>query len=56
VNMRGLPSAQFFSGVGLRREGRLKDCHFLVWDGFGAGCDVYNKGMENVLRRPVVTE
>ena len=37
--------------AGRRREGLLKDCHFRVWDGFGAGCGVCNKGMENVFRK-----
>jgi hypothetical protein len=46
----------FLQRCGLWREGRLKDCDFRVWDGFGAGCDVCNKGMENVLGQPVMTE
>jgi hypothetical protein len=54
--MRGLPSALFFRVYGLRREGRLKDCDFRIWDKFGASCDVCNKGMENVLGQPVMTE
>ena len=40
---------------GLRREGWLKDCHFRIWDGFGAGYAVCNKGMENELGWSVVT-
>jgi hypothetical protein len=36
--------------LGLRREGRLKDCHFRVWDGFGAGRSAYNAGMEKFIR------
>src|SRR5262249_54836772 len=36
----------FQGRAGRRREGLLKDCHFRVWDGFGAGCDVCNEGME----------
>jgi hypothetical protein len=42
--------------LGLRRERRLKDCHFRVWNGFGAGCDVCNKGIENVVGWSVVKE
>ena len=37
--------------AGRRREGLLKYCQFRVWDGFGAGCGVCNKGMENVFRK-----
>src|SRR5262249_44479931 len=37
-------------------EGIGKDCHFRVWDGFGAGCGVCNKGMENPLGWSVVKE
>jgi hypothetical protein len=33
---------------GAAAQGRLKDFHFRVRDGFGAGCDDCNKGMENV--------
>jgi hypothetical protein len=41
-------------GGGARRE--LKDCHIHIWDGFGAGCGVRDKGMENVRWWPVRTE
>jgi hypothetical protein len=52
--MRGLPSVLFFRVYGLVREGQLKDCHFRARYGFGAGCCVCNKGMENVQGRSVV--
>jgi hypothetical protein len=52
----GAVLANRLSEDGTRREGRLKDCHFRVCDGFGAGCGVCDKGMDSALRRPALTE